>query len=117
MCCLEQQAPRSHIWTTAQQGAALPLGHATPNPELHAIIEGISEALGSHRAAQADVLGSLLSGSLDEEGVGVGAPASRFSGPVALERHTRSTQSISAIHCYLATRLPTAGDVNYPPLP
>src|SRR6266702_2689014 len=46
----EQLAPRSHVRPPAQQRAALPLGHASPDSELDAVVERIGEALSADGA-------------------------------------------------------------------
>ena len=59
-----------------EQCAALALGHAAPDTELDAIVEGVGAALQDHRAVPADHRGFALSGSSDEQLIGVGLAAS-----------------------------------------
>ena len=84
---LEQVAPRGDIRATTKQGATLTLGHAAPDAELDAVVEGVGEALGADLAADADGLRPVLSRPLDEQGVRIGGAAGRLSGPIGVERH------------------------------
>ena len=60
----------------AADPAALPLGHAAPDPELLAVPQRVLEALGLHLAAAADGLGLLGGGAaLGEEQVGIDSEA------------------------------------------
>ena len=59
-----------------EQCAALALGHAAPDTELDAIVEGVGAALQDHRAVPADHRGFALGGSSDEQLIGVGLAAS-----------------------------------------
>ena len=68
---LEQVAPRGDIRATTKQGATLTLGHAAPDAELDAIVEGVCQAVSAYDAAGADGLGAILSGALNEERVGI----------------------------------------------
>ena len=63
---LEQPAPGDHVRPTAQQGAALTLGHAAPYAELDAIVERVRQALCADGAAPADQLGPVLCRALDD---------------------------------------------------
>ena len=71
LSCLEQVAPRGDIRATAEKGATLTLGHATPDAELDAVVESIGKAVGANHAAGANGLGPVLGGSLHEKGVRV----------------------------------------------
>ena len=68
---LEQVAPRGDIRATAEKGATLTLGHATPDAELDAVVESVGKAVGAYDATGANGLGPVLGGSLDEKGVRV----------------------------------------------
>jgi len=75
------------VGAPAQQGPALALGEAAPHAELDAMVEGVGEALGAHRAAQAHGLGAVLGRALDEEAVGVRPAAGRVDGPIVDPHH------------------------------
>ena len=64
-----------------EQSAALPLGHSTPNPELHPVVEGIGTALEDHRAVPADHRGLSLCGPPDEQLIRIGLAASGLRDP------------------------------------
>lgn len=64
-----------------EQRAALTLGHPAPDPELHAVVEGIGAAFGDNRAVPADHCGFALRGTSDEQLVGIGGSAQRFGHP------------------------------------
>ena len=66
---LKDRAPGRHVRTTAQQRTALTLGHAAPDAPLDAVVQRFGQALGAHGASAADLLGAILLGTLDEEGV------------------------------------------------
>ena len=68
---LEQLPPGRHVGPAAEQRTALTLGHAAPDAELDAVVEGVGQALRADRAAHADGLGAVLRGPLDEQRVGV----------------------------------------------
>ena len=56
---LEHRAPRG-VRTTAEERAALALGHAAPDAPLDLVVERLGEALGAHRAPSAELLGLVL---------------------------------------------------------
>ena len=68
------RTPRRHVRAAAQQRPALPLGHAAPDAELHAVVQRVRQALGAHGAAHADGLGAVLRRALHEQRVRVGSP-------------------------------------------
>src|SRR6476659_5820472 len=68
-CRLQQTAPGGDVRAAAQQSPALALGHATPDPELHAVVQGVGQALGADGATQADALRAVLRGALHEQRV------------------------------------------------
>src|SRR5699024_12497570 len=53
----EEVGPVGDIRVATQQGAALTLRHATPDTELHLVIEGIGAALQNDGAVTADKIG------------------------------------------------------------
>jgi len=64
-----------------EQGAALALGHATPDAELDAIIKRVGAALEDHRAMSADDCGLALCGTADEQLIGIGLAAPSLGYP------------------------------------
>jgi hypothetical protein len=58
-----------------EQCATLALGHAAPDAELDAIVEGVGPALQDHRAMPADHGGFALGGASDEQLIRVGLSA------------------------------------------
>ena len=86
----------------AADAAALPLGHATPDPELLAVAQRVLEALGPHLAAAAHRLRLLGGGApLGEEQVGVDPEAVGTLLPTPVVGSTSSSMSISRIGCPL----------------
>src|SRR3954469_17339882 len=79
---LEQATPRLDVRATAQQCAALTLGHAAPHAELDPVVERVSEALGADHARHADGLRAILSRPLNEERVRICCPAGTLRRPV-----------------------------------
>jgi hypothetical protein len=53
----------------------LVLRHTAPDPELGRDVRRVGKAVGDHRAADADLLGSLLSSAPDGQGVGLSLAA------------------------------------------
>ena len=65
-----------------EEGPALALGHPTPDAPLDLVLQGLSEALGLHRAPGAHLLGLVLLGSTHEQLVGLAHTASSLACPV-----------------------------------
>lgn len=64
-----------------QKGAALTLSHTAPHAELDAVVERIGTALGHDGTMPANNSGLPLSGTPDEQFVGIGLSAQRFGYP------------------------------------
>jgi hypothetical protein len=62
----EELRPGHHLGMLLEQGAALTFGHAAPDAELDAIVEGVGAAFQNHRAVPADHGGFALGGAADE---------------------------------------------------
>ena len=62
----EEVGPGDDLGVLLEQCAALPLGHATPDTELDAVIEGVGAAFEDHRAVPADHCGFALGRATDE---------------------------------------------------
>src|SRR5687767_13582596 len=86
---LEQETPGGHVGALAEQGTALALGHATPDPPLDLVVQRLSEALGAHGAPGAQLLSTVLSGAPDEQLVRAGLVAQGLGGPVLVPSHVR----------------------------
>jgi hypothetical protein len=54
-----------------QKRTALAFGHASPDTELHAVVQRVGTALRDHRAVPADHRGFALRGPPDEQFIGV----------------------------------------------
>src|SRR5262245_42796904 len=80
---LEKIPPGGDVGAAAQQGAPLTLGHAAPDTELDAVVQGIGQTLRPHGAATADQLGPVLCRTLDEKLVWVRLLARGTTGPVS----------------------------------
>src|SRR5699024_5414458 len=61
--------PIGDLGVAAQQRAALPLGHAAPDPPLDAVVECFGQAFPAHRAAGTEQPSTLLLGPLTEQDV------------------------------------------------
>lgn len=59
--------PGDDLRVLLEQGSPLALGHAAPDAELDAVVEGVGTALGDHRAVPADDGGFSLSCPADEQ--------------------------------------------------
>ena len=77
----EEVGPGDHLGVLLEQCPALALGHATPDTELDAIVEGVGAAFEDHRAVPADDCGLALGGSTHEKLIGVCLPAARLRNP------------------------------------
>lgn len=77
----EEIGPGNNLGVLLEQGAALPLGHSTPHPELDPVVERIGAAFEDHRAVPADHRGFALSGAADEQLVRIGLPAAGLRHP------------------------------------
>ena len=80
---LEARTPGHDMRPALEQCPTLTLRHTAPDPELDPVVQRLSKALGSHRAAHADLLGDLLGGAPDEQGVGLSLAADSVLSPPA----------------------------------
>jgi hypothetical protein len=71
----EEVSPGDHLGVLLQQSATLALGHATPDTELDAVVEGVGATLLDHRAVAADHGRLALCGAANEEFIGIGLAA------------------------------------------
>lgn len=65
-----------------QHRPALAFGHASPDSELSAVIQCISQALGHHRTLLTDSLRLLLGRALDEKVVRFAVPTGGLRSPI-----------------------------------
>src|SRR5699024_4384499 len=96
----EEVGPVGDIRVATQQGAALTLRHATPDTELHLVIEGIGAALQNDGAVTADSDSLALRCTLHKELFCVHAAAVRVGTPFTaiLERLARRQLRHSLTH-------------------
>jgi hypothetical protein len=50
----EEVGPGNHLGVLLEQGATLAFGHAAPDAEFDAVVEGVGAAFENHRAVPAD---------------------------------------------------------------
>ena len=77
----EELGPGNHLGMLLEQGAALTFGHAAPDAELDAVVEGVGAAFEDHRTVPADHGGFALRGAAHEQFVGIGLAASGLGYP------------------------------------
>jgi hypothetical protein len=77
----EEVCPGNHLGVLLEKGAALAFGHATPDAELDAVIQGVGATLEDHGAMTADDGGFALCCATYEEFVGIGLTASSLGYP------------------------------------
>lgn len=63
----KEVGPGDDLGMLLEQGAALTLGHASPDAELHSIVQRVSAALGDDGAMPADHRGFALGSAADEQ--------------------------------------------------
>jgi hypothetical protein len=77
----EELGPGDHLGVLLEQSAALAFGHAPPNAEFDAVIEGVGPAFQDHRAVSTDHGGLALGGTADKKFVGIGLAAAGLGHP------------------------------------
>lgn len=77
----EELGPGHNLGMLFEQGAALTLGHAAPDAELHPIVQRVGTAFGDNGAVPADHGGLALGGAANEQFVRVGLPAAGLRDP------------------------------------
>ena len=77
----EELGPGDHLGVLLEQGAALAFGHAAPDAEFDAVVEGVGAALQNHRAMSADDGRFALGGAPYKEFVGISLAASSLGYP------------------------------------
>ena len=77
----EELGPGNHLGVLLEQGAALAFGHAAPDAEFDAVIEGVGATFQNHRTVPTDHGCFALGGAADKEFVGIGLAASSLGYP------------------------------------
>ena len=77
----EEVGPGDDLGVLLEQCAALAFGHATPDTELDAVIEGVGATFENHGTVPADDGGLALGGAAYEEFIGIGLAASSLGYP------------------------------------
>ena len=77
----EELGPGNHLGMLLEQCAPLAFGHAAPNPEFDAVIEGIGPAFQDHRTVSTDHGGFALGSTTDKKFVGIRLAASCLGYP------------------------------------
>jgi len=77
----EEIGPGNHLGVLLEQRAALTFGHAAPNAELDAVVQGIGTTLENHRTVPANDGGFALGRAADEKFVWIGLTASSLGYP------------------------------------
>ena len=77
----EELGPGNHLGVLLEQGAALAFGHAAPDAEFDAVIQGVGATFENHGTVPADDGGLALGGAADEEFIGIGLAASSLGYP------------------------------------
>ena len=67
----EEFGPGDDLGVLLEQGTTLALGHPAPDPELHAVVQGVGAALGDDRTMPTDHGGFALRRSTHEQLVGI----------------------------------------------
>jgi hypothetical protein len=77
----KELSPRNDLGVLLEQGAALALGHAAPDTEFDAVVEGVGPALENHRTVPADDGRFALGRATHKEFIGIGLAASGLGDP------------------------------------
>ena len=77
----EEISPGNHLGVLLEQGAALAFGHAAPDAEFDAVVQGVGPALENHRTVPADDGGFALGRAAYKEFIGIGLAASSLGYP------------------------------------
>ena len=64
-----------------EQGATLTLGHSTPDPELHPVVQRVGAALHDDRTVPTDHRSLTLRSTAHEQLIGIGGPADGLRHP------------------------------------
>lgn len=105
---LKQAAPGRDQGAPSQESPPFTFGHAAPDSVLDPVIEGIGQALGTHRAAGTQGFGPVLGRALDEKLVRISGSADRSITPGLLVFPVHPDAALSPVR---PAALPWAGAV------
>jgi len=77
----KELGPGNDLGVLLEKGAALAFGHAAPDTEFDAVVEGIGATFENHRTVTADDGGFALRCAAYEEFIGIGLAASSLGYP------------------------------------
>ena len=77
----EELGPGDHFGMLLEQGATLAFGHAAPDTEFDAVIEGVGAAFQNHWTVSADHGGFALRGATHKQFIWIGLPAAGLGYP------------------------------------
>ena len=77
----EEVCPGNYLGVLLEKGAALAFGHAAPDAEFDAVVQGVSATLEDHGAMPANDGGFALCCAAYEEFVGIGLAAASLGYP------------------------------------
>jgi hypothetical protein len=77
----EELGPGHHLGMLLEQSAALAFGHATPDPEFDAVVEGVGAAFQDHRTMSTDHGGFALGGTPDKKFIWISLAAAGLGYP------------------------------------
>jgi hypothetical protein len=77
----EELGPGNHLGVLLEQGAPLTFGHAAPDAEFDAVIQGVGAAFENHGTMPADNGGFSLGGAAYKEFIWIGLAASSLGYP------------------------------------
>ena len=80
MCC-EEVSPGNDLGVLLEQGTALAFGHAAPDAEFDAVIQGVGATFEDHWTMPADDGGFALGCAANEEFIRIGLAASSLGHP------------------------------------
>jgi hypothetical protein len=77
----KELGPGNDLGVLLEKGAALAFGHAAPDAEFDAVIQGVGATFENHGTVPADHGGLALGGAAYEEFIGIGLAASSLGHP------------------------------------
>ena len=77
----KELSPGNDLGVLLEKGAALAFGHAAPDTEFDAVVEGIRATLQNHRTVTADDGGFALRRAAYEEFIGIGLTTAGLGHP------------------------------------
>jgi hypothetical protein len=77
----EELGPGNHLWVLLEQSTALAFGHAAPDPEFDAVVEGVGAAFQNHRTVSTNHGSFALGGPADKQFVWISLAAAGLGYP------------------------------------